>query len=138
DPLTFRFEYDEEAVAVTESKGILTAIPLLSTPVDIKITATDGWAGYSSTVVRVYPNNIVTGILKEEFTLNLYPNPSRSILRFDTPNVELIEILGIDGISRASFKYPHNEINISSLQNGVYFVRIYVNGDSYLQKIVKY
>jgi hypothetical protein len=55
-------------------------IPLVSTPFDIKITATDGWAGYNSTPVTVRPDNIVTGILvKEELPLYFYPNPSRSI-----------------------------------------------------------
>lgn len=116
----------------------MTVIPLVSTPVDIKITATDGWAGYNSTTVTVRPDNIVTGILGEELTLYFYPNPSRSILKFNIPNVELIEILGIDGETRASFLNPGNEIDISLLSNGAYLVRNYINGNAYLQKIIKY
>jgi hypothetical protein len=138
DRLTFRLEYDEESVTVKEAKGILTVTPLVSTPVDIKITATDGWAGYNSTTVTVSRDNIITGVLGEEYNLHFYPNPSRSKLKFDTPNVQLIEILGVDGRTRASFVNPRNEIDISSLLNGIYFVRSYINGDSHLQKIIKY
>lgn len=139
DLLTFSLEYDEESVSIIESNGMLTLIPLLSGQVDVKITATDGWAGYNSTTITVTPDKTVTKVYEQESTLfSLYPNPARSILIFNTSNVELIEILGLDGKMCASFLKPRDEIDISSLRNGIYFVRSYINGNSYLQKIIKY
>jgi hypothetical protein len=139
DLLTFSLEYDEDSVTITESKGRLTFTPLSSGPVDVKVTATDGWAGYNSTTITVTPDETVTSIYKGEFTpFSFYPNPARSILEFNTSNVESIEILGLDGKVYASFLKPGDEIDISSLPDGMYFVRSYSNGDSHLQKLLKF
>jgi hypothetical protein len=136
DLLTFSFDYDEESVTITESDGMLKLIPLKSGEVDVKITATDGWAGYNSTTIT--SDNVVTGIYEQKRTLFFYPNPGHSILKFNHADVRLIEIFGLDGKTRASFDKPANEIDISALPNGIYFVRSYINGNSYVEKIIKY
>lgn len=139
DHLTFSLAYDEEAVSITESEGMLTLNPLIAGQVDIKITATDGWAGYKSTTITLNQDNTVTHVFEQESMLfPLYPNPAGSILRFNTSNVESIEIVGLDGKMYASLLKPIGEIDISALPNGIYFVRSYIRGDFYLQKIIKY
>lgn len=139
DLLTFSLEYDKDSVTITESKGRLTLIPLTSAPVDVKVTATDGWAGYNSTTITVIPNETVTNVYEGEFTPFLfYPNPARSSLKLNASHVESIIILGLDGKMYASFLEPRGEIDISSLPNGIYYVRTYSNGGSHLQKIVKF
>ena len=138
DLLTFSLEYDQESLTITESNGILTLTPVTSEQVDVKVTATDGWAGYSSTTITVPPDETVTGVQDQESKLFFHPNPARSILKFDIPNIESIDILGLDGRTRASFLKPRGEIDLSSLRGGIYFVRSYINGHSYVQKIIKY
>jgi hypothetical protein len=80
----------------------------------------------------------VTSVSEQELQLLLYPNPTQSILRFSESRVESIEIMGLDGKVYATFSQPENEIDISSLQNGIYIANIRVDGISYSQKIVKY
>jgi hypothetical protein len=138
DFLTFSYEYDEESVTISESNGILTWTVLQPHEIDLRIIATDGWAGYNSTTFRLSEGNVVTGIDKKENSLVLYPNPARSIIKLNTSNVQSIEVLRTDGKSCASFLNPGDEIDISSLQNGIYFIRSNIGGDFHVQKIVKY
>lgn len=138
DVLSFKFEYDDELLSVTESNGILTVTPLISDQVNLEITATDGWAGYNSTTITLNSEETVTNINEQEPVLFLYPNPVHSTLKFSALNLESIEILGLDGKIHLSIPSPKSEINISSLRRGIYFVRINVNGESFSQKIIKH
>jgi|GEM_PF-2703867 len=70
-------------------------------------------------------------------TAFLYPNPTHSVIRINGSNVESIEIYGLDGKVYASYQNPGNEVNISSLRNGLYMFKGRINGKSYSQKIVK-
>jgi hypothetical protein len=139
DSLTFSYEYDEESVTISESNRILTWT-VLQPPrqIDIRIIATDWWGSYNSTTYRVNEGNVVTGIDKEENSLVLFPNPARSIVKLNASYVRSIEVLGTDGKSCAFFLNPGDEIDISSLQNGIYFIRSNIGGDFHVQKIVKY
>jgi hypothetical protein len=136
DSLTFKLEYDENLVSIIkEPNGTLRLTPIVSGQVDIKITASDGWTGYSSTTISDVLTSIST--VKEESKVFLYPNPVHSTLKLARSNIESIEIFGLDGKIYASFNNPTNEINISTLISGIYFVRIKVDGKSYAQKISK-
>lgn len=138
DRLTFKFEYDHDLVSLTESKGILKWESKTSEPVDVKITATDGWAGYNRAYITLN-SSMVTNVDKlQEQAFTLFPNPAHSVLKFTVSHVESIQILGLDGKVHESFLNPRNEINISSLANGMYFVRSQIRGVSYWQKIIKY
>ncbi|MDO5760396.1 MAG: T9SS type A sorting domain-containing protein [Bacteroidota bacterium] len=68
---------------------------------------------------------------------NDYINISSNIANTNVVVVVLNEI----GQSVLSYTIPANQsntsINISSLKDGVYFVRFYANGNSYIQKIIK-
>jgi len=138
DRLTYKFEYDHELVTITESKGILSWVLKTSDLVEVKIIATDGWAGYNNATITLN-SSVITNVDKlheQEFTL--FPNPTHSVLKFTLSTVESIQILGLDGQVHESFLNPRNEINISSLSNGMYFVRSQIHGVSYWQKIIKY
>jgi len=137
DKLTFSWKHDEKQVSVRESKGVLTLTPLTTGDIDIKITATDGWAGYKSKTYRLNAEQITTGIDEQQTTAFIYPNPTHSVIRINGSNVESIEIYGLDGKVYASYQNPGNEVNISSLRNGLYMVKGRINGKSYSQKIVK-
>jgi hypothetical protein len=137
DSLSFSIEYDQESVSIFESNGALTITPLKFGEHPVIITTTDGWAGYKSVTITVNQEN-VTSVSEQELQLLLYPNPTQSILRFSESRVESIEIMGLDGKVYATFSQPENEIDISSLQNGIYIANIRVDGISYSQKIVKY
>jgi hypothetical protein len=157
DPLTFSYEYDHELITLSESNGILTLTPLTSDTVEVKITVTDGWAGYAGARIRLNPfeikaltpggdviedpDDVTTSIDEETFNqksnLFVFPNPTNSILKLSITNVELLEIFAFDGTVYKSFSNPEQEVDISSFRNGFYIVRAKANGKSYWQKIIK-
>ncbi|MEP2024728.1 MAG: T9SS type A sorting domain-containing protein [Reichenbachiella sp.] len=141
DLLTFSVEYDEQLVNITESSGILTLTPLTLGEIDVKVTATDGWAGYNSSIITLTAqdiDNIVADIDEQAVDLYLYPNPTYSILKFAELDLELIEFLGLDGKLHLSISKPKNEINVSSLKPGVYVVRTFADGKYHSQKMIKH
>jgi hypothetical protein len=129
---------------------MLTLTPLTSDQVEMKIVVTDGWAGYNGAVVTLNPfsitpinfTDIVTSVDEKVYMHEpiafLYPNPAHSVLKLAAPSIELIQILGTEGKVYESFPNPGNEIDISSLRNGMYYVRAQINGVFYWQKIIKY
>ena len=138
DSLTYTFEYDKEGVTLIESKGILTVTPMKDGQVGVRITAHDGWGGKKSTTVILHFQETVTGILDNEYGTNVYPNPAYSKIKIDALNIESIEVLDINGRVLRSYINPGNEVDVSLLRRGVYFVRYYVEGKPSLQKIMKY
>ena len=138
DSLTYDFEYDSEAVAVIESNGQLTLIPLLSGEAEVIITAKDGWAGYKSYPLKVNFTASVENPKDNTGNLLIYPNPAKSELNLGSDTLESIEIFTLNGKFIRSYKNPGNKINISSLDNGVYVIRYQMNGYYYSQKIIKY
>ncbi|MEP1097438.1 MAG: T9SS type A sorting domain-containing protein [Cyclobacteriaceae bacterium] len=138
DLLTFSFEYDEESASISVSNGILTITPLMPDQVDVKITATDGWAGYNSATITLTPDETITSVQVQEPKSFFYPNPVHSTLKFSGSNIQSIEVLGPDGKIYTSVINPQNEINISSLRNGLYLVKSTIDGKPYFQRIIKY
>ncbi len=87
-------------------------------------------------------NQIVTD--KEKISFVVYPSPAKDYVNigYNMPNTEVvIAILNNLGQSIVSYKIPSNQknttINISSLTSGIYFIRLYAEGDAYISKIIK-
>lgn len=137
DRLTYDYEFDSDALSMSESNGKLTLIPLQSSEVKIKITANDGWVGYKSVSINL--GTVLSVLDKKENPNNLliYPNPTNSILNLGLKTVELVEIFTMNGKLIKSYKNPGDKINISSLNDGVYLLRCLIDGDLYSQKIIK-
>lgn len=140
DLLSFSWAYDEASVTVTESNGVITLTSLIDEAVVVKITARDGWAGHKLATLMLHPDGtvVITRVDEQEFPFFLYPNPARSILTFSRSNVKSINILSLDGKICASYLNPEESIDISSLPNGIYFVRSYINGKLHVQKFIKH
>ncbi|MEP0365535.1 MAG: T9SS type A sorting domain-containing protein [Cyclobacteriaceae bacterium] len=137
DLLTFSWVYDEESVSVSESNNVLTFSQLTTGKTNIEITATDGWAGYKSTIISFGSEETVTNLTETEFIPQFHPNPANSIINFSNSNIESIQILGLDGQTYLSFKNPYNQINIDSLKSGLYFIWYSIEGNTYSQKLIK-
>jgi hypothetical protein len=147
DQIAYTFQYDQDSVTVTESNGVLALTANVPETVTLAIIARDGWTGYSGvritlnpfTIEAVDPRSLITRVDEQEqkFRLLVYPNPAQSLLRFNTSNIESVDIIGADGKIYASFSRPGESIDISTLHNGFYFVRSTVRGKYYVQKLVK-
>lgn len=136
DRLTYDFEYDSDVISLSESNGILTITPLKSDATEIKITANDGWTGYTTTSI----NSSTLSVLNKEENSNkslIYPNPTKNILKLGSKKIESVDVFNLDGRLITSYKDPGEEINIGSLSNGLYILKCQIDGDLYLQKIIK-
>ena len=105
-------------------------------------------AGNPSNVTKVYitiaPGSTSTGIsiLKGE-KINLYPNPAKDLVNFDLPVSELnklktVSIFNYSGSRLFFVKTTENQIKLpSSLNSGIYMVRIESENNTYLGKLIK-
>lgn len=69
-------------------------------------------------------------------TINVYPNPAKNILRISS-EVSTASIYNIQGQLMMNGPVNGNSIDISSLPNGMYFVRLNVEGQVVDRKFVK-
>jgi len=79
--------------------------------------------------VRVYQDKTVSIKQVENFsTFNIFPNPTNNVLTINSPeSFSLIEIYSLHGKKIRTYKTNGNkasEINISSLSNGIYMLKI--------------
>ena len=68
---------------------------------------------------------------------HIYPNPAHNELNISLDNVSRVEICDLLGRRILSETYPDSKINVSSLQQGVYFVKIFTDDKCYSEKFIK-
>jgi M6 family metalloprotease-like protein len=67
----------------------------------------------------------------------IYPNPASNELNLSLEDVSRVEIYDFLGKMILSEEGPESKINVSSLTQGAYFVKIYTNNDCYTEKFIK-
>ena len=89
--------------------------------------------GAIRTTVGVSNNVLSTGAI-----FNIYPNPVSTQLTIDTElDADKIEILDITGETIKSYIPKTNAINVSSLPNGIYFIKLITAEGSITKRFVK-
>lgn len=102
---------------------------------DDLIYATEG-RPHVGELCRFYTDCIDAVGEAEEIAMTLYPNPVSSMLTIEGVEVELVEVLNAMGQTLGT--YRHNEIDLSGLQSGVYFLRVTsTEGQVSTEKIIK-
>ncbi len=72
-------------------------------------------------------------------TAALYPNPAREVINISVSTIEIEEIRIFDGLGKQVFQQKGNtseSINVSNLDNGLYFVTLKANNLSVTKKLV--
>ena len=77
----------------------------------------------------------VTSYEKED--LHVYPNPVKDMLNISLTDVQNVEIYDLLGKMMFSEAHPDSRIDVSSLPQGVYFVKIITDNDYYTEKFIK-
>lgn len=114
--------------------------PTVTTTYSVIGTATNGCQNYSAITINVSPCTV----LKQNATYNyfeIYPNPSSGKFMI-TATSEIKEIFVFDVLGDIVLKTELNtneikQIDLSDKSNGIYFVKINVNGTTLTRKIVK-
>lgn len=79
------------------------------------------------------PNTGINGV--ENVTINMYPNPTTGILNINAEGVKEVAVVDIEG--KVVMTENANVIDMTNLNNGVYFVRVISNEGMSIQKVVK-
>lgn len=93
-------------------------------------------------ILKVDSDGLITGL--SEATLDneqavVFPNPASDCINFKTSlDINNIEIYSLLGQFVMNVKEVHNSINISFLDNGVYFLKIHTTDGVFTQKLVKH
>ena len=67
--------------------------------------------------------------------VKLYPNPTSGNLYVDVEGLQKVEI--IDAVGRVVMSQNNGNVNMSTLANGIYTVRVSANGTTTIKKVVK-
>jgi len=123
--------------ATIDAAGLLTATH--NGTVTVTATANDA-SGLSDFAVITISNQTAVGINNFGSTdlVNVYPNPTAGNIIIKTNEIiDQIEIVNISGKTVVIIN-PANQIDISNLENGIYFIKISFNNKQVLTKrIVK-
>ena len=103
---------------------------------------------HSTTATSPYNSNscfLYTGendIITNYNSISIFPNPTQGKLyiknKLNIKSIELYNYLGDIILNKLDFKqYESIEININNYPNGIYFVKIYTDENTYLEKIIK-
>ena len=70
--------------------------------------------------------------------IKIYPNPANDVLNIDIENIEnyVVSLINIYGKTVGQYKPTHNQINISNLVPGMYFVKLSSQEKEYIQKLI--
>ena len=100
------------------------------------ILATDG--NNSANSVFVVDESI--GISEmESVNIEIYPNPVKDMLKIESNEFQIdkIEIVNLSGKTIYQFNHPENQINVSELPQGIYFVKLETNRGIITKRFVK-
>ena len=134
-----------DSIAITASaSGISPAIGEprdFTQPVQYTVTAEDGTSQFNYWVEVVF--NVGTDELSRS-TIRVYPNPATDILTIDfghmmidpSVQVDIYTILG-ERILSHRLMDQRSQINIASLEEGIYFLKIHGNTFEWVRKVVK-
>ena len=100
------------------------------------VTDVNGCASDTSNIITVLSTGAVT---KENFEVKFYPNPAKSTLTLESSNenykISFTDALGKNIYSKL-IQNKRENIDLSSLAPGIYFVRFSYNGIVYIKKLV--
>lgn len=87
-----------------------------------------------------YENYTILGVAENEAAIfKIYPNPTDGIIFINTENQTILNVSVLDILGKSVLDYNEGfkEINISQLQNGIYFLKITTLNGDFVQKILK-
>ncbi|MCB0452711.1 MAG: T9SS type A sorting domain-containing protein, partial [Aequorivita sp.] len=94
----------------------------------------------NSDTIAWYENKTIIGIEENQLNnLNIYPNPTKGLVFISSKTETIIGITVFDVLGKKVLQLEGNiqQVDISSLQSGMYFLRIVTDRGEFVQKIIK-
>ena len=116
------------------------------------VTLTPSLSGYTFSPSSITCSNVTSNLTGKDFTatsasgineisaqqIKLYPNPVENELFITSEEpIEKVEIYNGAGVMVMRENNFAGKINISSLSNGLYIVKVYINGSAMVRKVIK-
>ena len=99
------------------------------------VTKTQGNNIIQDTVTVYITNSAgISKVGNNNLGINIYPNPANNIINVAAK--EIVEIKLYDLLGNEILSQKENEIDVSGLANGIYFVQLNTQGNTYTQKII--
>jgi hypothetical protein len=107
--------------------------------IDGDIISVDPSNYYKTWIAKISPQILSTEKFIDSDIVNVYPNPFKDLLYISLSNFEASKIEVYDNLGRLVFnELYNNEINLSCLKSGVYYVNLTnENGEVIIKKIFK-
>ena len=138
DSLSFYVDYNQKDLEVIRNGNTLTFKQLSEGLASLKVTANDGWGGYSTLIYNIGKSKTASNSeLTLEKSISFYPNPVISILFFKDLNPSLVQIFSFEGKLMLEKKNVENSINVEDLAKGSYLMKIENNEDIFITKFIK-
>jgi hypothetical protein len=98
-----------------------------------------GYYYFDSFDVTITDNNMSTEEIIND-VIQVYPNPTTGLVNLNFKNISNLnfEIFSINGkLIKNYIDYRHNQVDFNYLDNGVYFIRFYINNKVVVKKMIK-
>lgn len=128
---TYTWTYTSDNGVTWSYDSNINVNPSVNTTYFVQGTDVYGCVNNNNTSITLYVN-ACTGIneLKDEsLILSVYPNPTSEILNVELgvingkTEIQIFDLLGKEIIHNSTFSI-HNSINVSELNNGIYFIKV--------------
>jgi hypothetical protein len=92
--------------------------------------------------VDIAESRAINNDLSDQMKINVYPNPNQGKFRIDLINFESRATVSIYNLTGAIFytspleQMQQNEISLTYLRNGIYFVKVCSNNKQFVKKII--
>ena len=87
-----------------------------------------------------YENMTIVGVEENQLnTLKIYPNPTKGLVFINSKSENIVGVTVFDILGKKVIQLDGNiqQMDISNLQNGMYFLRIGTDSGDFVQKIIK-
>ena len=144
-PATVEIEVDSAGLGLTNNPAFSEIVS------NIQITVTKSTKGWKlafsmeqnmTRIIKIIRNGsqtgVVTSTISKDNDVQLYPNPTNSIINLKSSHeIKSVEVCDLSGKLIMKTINPKNSVDISSVQKGMYYLKISLDNGLIVNKIIK-
>ncbi len=132
---TVAWSVNDENIATIDANGLLT--PIRNGSVTVTATANDG-SGVSGNAIITITNQVTSVEDVYASSISLYPNPTSSVLKVITAApISSYTIYTAEGKTMDQSNLINNQIDVSALPTGIYFIELSIDNLAIQKRFIK-